>query len=472
MPSPTLAIARHELRTLSRSRGALAAAGTTLLLLLASALASLDLAAQAAESRARQQAEAERQWQAQPDRHPHRVIHFGTFVFQPLGPLAAIDPGITAHTGHSLFLEGHRQNSANFAEARQSSVLLRFGLPTPAFVLQALAPLLLVFLAFGSVAAERERGTLALLRAQGVPGRTLLAGKALAHGGVALALLLPLALAILLAAGGEAGALARGALMLPAYGAWLLAWSLGAILASALLPRARDALLTLLGAWILLVVVAPRLAPLAAEALHPAPSRLAAELAVAADLAKVGDPHDPNDPNFGPFRARVLAQHGVTDVEALPVNWGGLVSMEGERLQGEVFRRHMDAAQARERAQAATLDGAAWLAPALALRRLSMALAGTDLPGHQAFVRAAEEHRYAMVQALNALHVHKIRRQDDRAQRVGREHWLAMPAFHHAPPGPDWPALLPAAGALLLWLLLPLALLPLAGRRLDREARA
>ncbi|MEX6775102.1 ABC transporter permease subunit, partial [Pseudomonas aeruginosa] len=92
----------------------------------------------------------------------------------PLSPLAFVDFGVDSFTGNTIFLEGHRQNSANFSEARQSSLLLRFGQLTPAFVLQALAPLLLIFLAFTSVARERERGTLRLLLAQGVSGPQLL----------------------------------------------------------------------------------------------------------------------------------------------------------------------------------------------------------------------------------------------------------------------------------------------------------
>src|SRR5258708_10814652 len=39
--------------------------------------------------------------------------------------------------------------------------------------------------------------------------------------------------------------------------------------------------------------------------------------------------------------------------------------------------------------------------PVIALRRLSMAVAGTDLQGYRRFLEQAEQHRYRMVQALN-----------------------------------------------------------------------
>ncbi|MDT1883647.1 ABC transporter permease, partial [Acinetobacter baumannii] len=60
--------------------------------------------------RAHYQAEANQEFEAQPDRHPHRVVHYGHFLFRPLNPLAAFDPGIDGYTGNTLYLEGHRQN--------------------------------------------------------------------------------------------------------------------------------------------------------------------------------------------------------------------------------------------------------------------------------------------------------------------------------------------------------------------------
>jgi ABC-2 type transport system permease protein len=51
-----------------------------------------------------------------------------------------------------MFLEGHRQNTANFGDVNQSSLLVRFGQLTPAFVLQTVAPLLLIFLGYGAIA--------------------------------------------------------------------------------------------------------------------------------------------------------------------------------------------------------------------------------------------------------------------------------------------------------------------------------
>ena len=160
-------IARDEIRLMTRNRVAIIAFVLVVLLTLVAVASSWAHQREIAELRARQAEAAETAFKAQPDRHPHRVVHYGTFIFRPLGPLAAFDPGVDAFTGNSMFLEGHRQNSANFGDVRQSSLLVRFGQLTPAFVLQVVAPLLLIFLGYGALARETERGTVRVLMLQG-----------------------------------------------------------------------------------------------------------------------------------------------------------------------------------------------------------------------------------------------------------------------------------------------------------------
>ena len=128
-------IARDELRLMLRNRVALIAFALIMLLTLVAIASSWSHQRSIADLRARHQHEAEHAFDAQPDRHPHRMVHYGHFIFRPPGPLAAFDPGVDAFTGNSMFLEGHRQNTANFGDVRQSSLLLRFGQLTPAFVL-------------------------------------------------------------------------------------------------------------------------------------------------------------------------------------------------------------------------------------------------------------------------------------------------------------------------------------------------
>ena len=116
--SRVITIARDEWRQWRRSR--LAVAGLTVfaaLLIIVSILTAFDVS-EARHERQHQQAEAQTTFLDQPDRHPHRMVHYGHYVFRAPAPLALFDPGVDSVTGQSIFLEGHRQNSAMFADAR------------------------------------------------------------------------------------------------------------------------------------------------------------------------------------------------------------------------------------------------------------------------------------------------------------------------------------------------------------------
>ncbi|KQP46294.1 ABC transporter permease [Pseudorhodoferax sp. Leaf274] len=468
-----LRIAREEWRWLRRDR--VAVLGLVLLLLLA-AVAIVHAAAQRdalAAERARRQGQVDQAFEASPDRHPHRMVHYGHFVFRPLNPLAAFDPGVDAQTGHTLFLEGHRQNSANFSEVRQSSLLLRFGQLTPAFVLQVLAPLLLVFAGHATLAREREAGTLRVLLAQGVRPRQIVAGKLLALAGLAAVVLLPALLALAWIAGTTPAPAALAATLAGGYALWLALWVLGTVCVSAWLKQARSALVVLLAAWAVGVVLLPRLAAELASAALPLPTRVETDIAIARELAALGDSHNPDDPHFAAFRARLLAQHGVARVQDLPLNYKGLVAMEGERLTSGLFVRHADAGFARQQAQLDWVDRAALLSPLLALRRLSMATAGTDLAAYRSFLEQGERHRYALVQSLNRLQAEKLTLAGDRSSRddrIGAAHWhdLAVFRFEATPPAQALRTAAPAAAVLLLWLAGLGSALALATRRIGK----
>jgi len=469
-------IAQEELRLLLRRRVAMLGLLLLTVLSLSAALVSWQQRQTVAADRARYQAQVNEEFDAQPDRHPHRMVHYGTFVFRPLNALAAFDAGIDAYTGHTLFLEGHRQNSANFGDVRQSSLLLRFGQLTPALVLQLLAPLLLVFIGHGVVAGERESGTLRLLLTQGVGPRQILLGKLLALSAVAGLLLLPAALA-LLGLSLSAGALPlAAAALLAAYAAWLLLWAMAVVGVSAMLRRRRGALLGLLALWTVLLVLLPRLAADAASTARALPTRFETDIAVAGDLAAMGDSHNPDDPYFAGFRRQVLAQYGVSTVEDLPVNYKGLLGIEGERMTSELFDRYADASFDRQQDQSRWMDAFGLLSPVLALRRLSMTAAGTDLDAYRRFLAQGERYRYTLIQSLNRLQAEQIGYAEDRnptqQARIDRSHWHEQPdfVFEARTPGQTLRSAAPAAAMLTGWVLAVAALLWAAGRRLGRVA--
>lgn len=478
--SLVLLIARNEGRLMRRNRVAQLA---VLMLLLLSVVATLTSVAHRDASdalRARFQAQADSAFDGQPARHPHRMVHYGHFVFRPLPALAAFDPGVDPFTGSTIFLEGHRQNSANFGDVRQSSLLARFGSLTPAFVLQVLAPLVLIFVGFGAVAREREQGTLRVLKAHGTTTGALVAGKLLALGTIAALMLLPALLSLAWLVAVEGAALAAAVALGFGYAGYLLLWTVGIVAVSSAVRSARTALMALLSLWAFAIVLVPRVAPDVALAMVPSPTRLETDIAVHRDLRRIGDSHDPDDPHFNAFKADVLRRYGVETVEQLPFNYRGLLAMEGERLTSGLFDAYARAQFKGEREQGNIVAAFGLLSPTIALRSLSMALAGTDLEAHRRFLQQAEAYRYAIVQQLNQLQAEAVTYADDgsrnsdpeagRRVRIDPRHWHDIPDFAYR--GPSLHERLMAAGlsaaVLLVWALLVGLALRAAMRRLGR----
>lgn len=468
--SATGLVVRRELRSLLR-RPSLRIAGlvVTLLALIAAGLQAARHSEDAAQ-RARLQELVWQQWLEQPDRHPHRVAHYGSYAFRPPGPLTFVSSGIDGVVGTTLFLEAHQRNLASFSDAAQASELARFGNLDLALVVEVIVPLLLFCFCFSSVAGERERGTWLLMLAQGVSGRRILLGKILAAwllGGLWLVVILAMAGLGAAAAGAlevRADLIQRAALVGVTYLLYVgVAAALG-VLVSALHQRARSALASLLVLWIALFVVAPRLASEAAVGLLRAPSRAAFEMQLARALRAAGDSHDPNNPHFRELERRTLAEHGVTRVEELPVNYNGIVMHEGERVTAAIHDAAYERVYATHSAQNALALALAPFAPRLAASAVVLAAAGSDEHHFAHFEAQAEAYRYSFIQRLNELHTTHIRQRDDRAQRVSRDEWTRFEPFTYARPPVSWALgqTWPAALALLGWaaVLAATALLP------------
>jgi ABC-2 type transport system permease protein len=478
--SKVTAIARDELRLMARNRVAMIAFALLIVLTLAAVLASWSQRRAVAQLRERQQQTALAAFDAQPDRHPHRMVHYGTFIYRPHGPLAAFDPGVDAFTGSSMFLEGHRQNTANFGDVQQGSLLIRFGQLTPAFVLQAVAPLLLIFLGFGALSRETERGTLGLLLLHGATRGQVVRGKLLALATVASLAAVPAMLGLApIAAQPDAPVLPMLAIAL-GYLGYLALCVLSIVLVSALVRHSRDALLALVALWLVTVVLLPRVAPDVAAAAVPLRNRLQTEVAIARDLRALGDTHDPDDPHYAAFRQATLRRYGVTRIQDLPVNYKGVLALEGERLTSALFDRYAARNFAAQVRQIALVQTAGVLSPAIALRSLSMAAAGTDFAGHRRFLEQAEAYRYALVQRLNRMQADDVSYADDtaldagadRRKRISGRNWQALPDFAYRAPREGALAMAAVPGLLILlaWLGVVAMLLARATRRLgDRR---
>lgn len=458
-------IARTELVRALRSGRFRLAVGLTVMLLVAGLAAG---AAGVKRDRAERDAAAAADrvaWTGQGENNPHSAAHYGMWAFKPASPLAAFDPGVTPYVGTALFMEAHAVQDARYRPAEDVPPGARLGTLSAAMVLQLLVPLLLILLAYDTFAGERERGTLRQLLSLGVRPRSLLVGKALGMALPVLAVLggaLVLALAVLLVVGGAGYSLPRFALLCVAYALYLIAFVGVGLWVSARAATARRALASLVAFWVVTVFLFPRLTTAAAEALYPIPSPAEIAAARAADLETL--------PAWGArtaeIEAELMQKHGVTSRDDLPVSTSGYVLDWFEAEETKINRRHFEALADRYAHQQTIASLGGLISPLLPIQLVSMGLSATDYAHHRHFSEAAEKHRFAFVNQLNAdLMAHQ--RPGER-RMVGAELWEAVPAFAYDPPGVGWSlgqhAL--SAGLLVLWAVLGLVLAFASARHL------
>jgi ABC-2 type transport system permease protein len=418
-------------------------------------------------------AEADRQlWNGQSAKNPHAAAHFGQYAFKPESPLALADPGVDPYVGSAVWLEAHKQNEAQYRPARDGGVSARLGGLSLAFILQIVAPLLVLLAGFQSFSGERESGTLKQLLSLGARPSDLFAGKALALIGAVFALLAPAAIGAALALAfltdREKLSLADQFLRLGAatlgYGAYLAGFAFLTLAVSALARSSRAALVALLAFWLVNSFIAPRLAADVAQAMAPVPTAQQFRAAITADKAKTFG-HDERHPAFIAFRGEVLKSYGVSRVEDLPVSFRGLALRKDDESGYAIYDRHFGALQAAFEQQDAIAEAGGFLFPLLALRPFSMAFAGSDSRAQFDFATAAEAHR-RMIQ--NQVSDNIIHFQRDESYVAGPELWKRIAAFAYRAPGAGFSidGAREAIAGLFGWLLLTLLFALTAARRL------
>jgi ABC-2 type transport system permease protein len=381
-------------------------------------------------------------WLEQGEKNPHSAAHYGMYAFTPTPPLSLVDRGIAPYVGVATWIEAHWQNPFQGRPAQDATALARFGEVTAAGVMQLLVPLLIVLLGFAAFSGERESGTFRQLLSLGVRPRDLAWGKALGQAGAFAVLLVPAAavgaVALALASSGHAMAAdaARIGLLAAVYLAYFLVF-LGVTLAvSAWAPSSRVALVALLAFWIANVLVAPRASADLARRVQPAPSQWEFMAQVRQEMEQGVDGHDPADQRLDRLRERVLAEYGVATVEELPVNFSGIALQASEEHGNLVFDRNFGALHATFARQESVHTWAGLLAPMLAVRSLSMGLAGTDGAHHRHFTEQAEGYRRMVQRMMNDAITFNSRTGERYV--AGPELWAQVPEFEYRAPGVRW----------------------------------
>ena len=376
-----------------------------------------------------------RDWVQQGHRHPHDAAHQGMHAFKREPLLAIVDPGINPYIGSTIWLQAHRQSEVKFTPSQDATGLQRFGKLSAGWILQVLGPLLVIILGFNAFAGEREQGVLRQLLSLGVSPVRLLMGKSAALAAGVAALLAPALLVVgagLLWFGEDAQRLdiaIRFGLLCAAYALYLLVWVFVVLGVSAASRTSRTAITILLALWVGQAVMAPRLMSEASRQLHPSPTRLAFNQALNADLKATSD--------------RVwMANFGTTERwgAAVPLSKWGLALRLDDQSSYPVYDRHFGALWDTWEKQQRLQEWSGMAFPLLAMRALSMGLAGTDFAHHRHFAVSAERHRRDIQDLMSAdlvAHADTLDHQHF-AYQADSALWATVPAFSHQQPGVRW----------------------------------
>lgn len=386
------------------------------------------------------QKEVRKSWLSNPDKHPHRMAHFGSFALRLRHPVSSFDFGMENYVGNAVFMEAHKQNSVNFSEASFSTGMQRMGELSVAMLLQIVLPLILFFLGFGSIAGDRENGTLKLIKTQGVSMLVLLLGRSLAIWVISLLFLVPAAvgsgwLAMSFSPDDiRSDVQSRILLIFLFYCIFLAVLSVITVCVSARSISSQQSLIRLLGIWLILGIIVPRISQVFSETAFRSPSKLEFESAIENDIVKQGDSHNPDDPYFKRIKDSVMQHYQVNRVDSLPVNLGGIVSKAGEKLSAETYVKHHHALVDVYRKQNFTSVSLGMLNPFIPVKSLSMALAGSDFDSYVNFQSQVESYRYKLAQKMNDLQIEHVSNdkpaEGSHVLHIDRDYWGELEDFN------------------------------------------
>jgi ABC-2 type transport system permease protein len=406
-------------------------------------------------------------WERQGARNPHSVAHFGQYAFKPSGAVGLFDPGLTPWLGTALWMEAHYQNTAAYRAVDDQMAPPLIANLTAAFVLQYLAPLLLIFLGYALIARERERHTLKLVLANGGALSGWAGGKLFSLLAIAAALWLPSLALVFMADTSDARI--RSVALVSAYAGYLLMLCALILAVSAKARAARTALLALLCGWVVMALIVPRVAAVVAERAAPSADAVQFWRDVRTALQQGVSGHEAADARAQELLKKTLAEYGVTRVEDLPVSFAGIALQAGEEHGNEVFDHFYSQLQVVEARQRTVLRVASLISPWIALRSLSAGIAGTDAEHHAHFVHAAEIYRRDLQRYLNGNITQHASGQDN--YMADTQTWRKTPMFSYASPELRQIAATYVPEALLLfgWIVLSGVALTLTVRGLARE---
>ena len=438
-----LLIARHFKNSIFKNQAVYIITIFIGILLLYAAFTGWDNYKSQNETSEKYQHESRKDWLKNPDKNPHRMAHYGNFAFRKSTPLSVFEFGMEPFFGNAIFLEAHKQNTANFSEAGFSNSMLRFGEISIAMVLQVLLPLLIFFFGFNAVAYERENGTLKILLTQGISWKQLLIGKTLGIASVIMMFFVPTIIVLVLVwlflqdFAVTTDATVKMLLFVLFHLAYLLFFCVIAVLISAASKTSKKSLITLIGIWLLFTIILPRTTQAIGAYIYEAPSKIQFNSDIEKDILKQGDSHNPNDPHYKAIKDSLLRAYKVDSVQKLPFNYSGYIMTEGEKISSRIYNEHLAELLKIYKKQNSFSKTVSFLNPYIAMKNLSMGLSNTDYESYVDFQKQAEDYRYAMAQKMNGLQIKYISNKkpgpNDKPLTIGKEHWADVEEFYYKP---------------------------------------
>ena len=126
----------------------------------------------------------------------------------------------------------------------------------------------------------------------------------------------------------------------------------------------------------------------------------------------------------------------MESVEDLPVNEVGVYLQESEEFSNRIYDRNYGDLWDRFERQGRVHETLGVAAPLLAVRTLSMGLAGTDVEQHRHFATAAEEYRRDLMRQMNGDLAENSRTGE--TYLADSELWESVPPFRYDAPGLGW----------------------------------
>ncbi len=343
-------------------------------------------------------------WLEQGEANPHDAAHFGRYALRPVPPLGAFDSGVFDFAGATVWMEAHFQNPPANRAAETKLVSYPFATVTPAWVLAVIVPLALVTLLFGSIALERETGSLRVLVAQNAKAWQLILGKGFAAIAVALLLAVVLVAIALLPVIGHRSLDIELPRALALTATFLLGYSAIAgivLLISSWTSSGYQAFWTATILWILMAFCIPLAGAQVAQDAYSTPRARTFASAIQQEAQAPFWLGSAQYEEVALYEAEVLTKHRAVDRTSLDLNRDALVLQAHERFANRVYDRLYGDLYDLHVKQEQVLRVASALSPVLALQRISRGICGTDTQSQVQFAKSAEEHRRRIVEQLN-----------------------------------------------------------------------